>query len=354
MNKHKPVRNCTMKTLLKYSVASLTIITALALPSCKKDAKDTVPQVTVSDLGPIYGDGPHQYESNAMISVPLAALDKDGNLISTSKNIGQKPTGDGCDFLFYNYSMLYRGYRLDDICFASVTYPGSTYLNFTYDVVLPADINPLPSDPQSTVRVRLVSSGFMSSPTGTGFRTLNIASCTVVETFNTGAPDNLDMKRWRVTTTQTPFNGNDYCLNTSVQSVFKLATDCASLPYITSSPGIITESLEPTKKLVPSFIATNSSSSPSHKFTLQANLPLCQLPTCKTGNIEWADTYKIRYRKQGTTTWIEYTPPPALSFVINVTLTGAGIYEYQMMGRIMSTTPEVWSDWSSIGTVNVL
>jgi|GEM_PF-1390865 len=231
-----------MKRILKINGAfALAFCFALLnLASCKKDTPIADGNCEISSTGPVYTDN-FRYESMDTQKIDLVFLDAKGDTIRIDglKSSGLRPTGDGCDIYYYMASSaIYGGYFVDNFCFSGTSDPNA--LGVWWDVDLPADIS-FVSDPSNYVRIRLGVTGFLSAPSGTGFRDATF-TYSLIDTFTSPAPESFPMKKWRFTAVTTPFIGSDYCLNATVNTIFRVMTDCSDLGSVTSG-GVVTQSL---------------------------------------------------------------------------------------------------------------
>jgi hypothetical protein len=342
--------NGTIQAIVKGSMASLVIACLFSISSCKKDAA-SVAEGKVVELG----TGPQLVDSFQFIpthrtKVNFKVKDAKGNVMTLeaykqSLKKGGQPldcgSGIGVDMIEL-YSL---GFTFDNKCFGGT--PNSFSMLMTYELTVPADMEPIQTDPASKAGISVAPYGWQSTPSGMGSRNIGFNSMTLI---SSSTQMGVLMKTWRLTTTGTPINMNDYCINSMIYSNFQVATTCSNFTIVSNNDitgGPIPDDFNITQLQVPDVTLNGSMNGSIHQMAVYWQVPVCQLPSCSNkGFYEWSQTLKFQYRKAPSLLWI--TPPPPMSPRYNLNSftiqgLGQGTYTFRYAAELNGT----WSDWQS-------
>lgn len=350
-----------LQAIVKGSMAFLAIVGLVSISSCKKDA-NSVAEGKVVELG----TGPQLVDSfrfipTKKIKAAIKIKDSKGHIFSLEEykdriKKGITPLTCGTGAALNYVDLQYSGFYFDVTCFTppSGTPPLTPFgLGMSFDLTVPTDVEPIRTDANSKTSVNLTPYGWVSSPSGTGDRDLTFSSMTLVGSFNTGAPDYANMKTWRMVTTPTAINMNDFCLNTSVNSVFQVGTNCPDLTIVSSNDimGVpFQDSFYLTQKQIPDVILDGTMVGGIHRFSVTWQMPVCTTPPCKAGYIFSSDI-QCSYKKVGSLG--NYTSFPQRSDFSSFATPGLSTGgNYLFRYRVDLTGSGDWSDYVT-KTVNV-
>lgn len=305
----------TIQAIVKGSMASLALVSLVSISSCKKGNEASVTEGKVVELGtgPQFVDS-FRFIPTKKIKAAIKIKDSKGHIFSLEEykdriKKGITPLTCGTSAALNYVDLQYSGFYFDVTCFTppSGTPPLTPFgLGMSFDLTVPADVEPIRTDANSKTSVNLTPYGWVSSPSGTGDRELTFSSMTLVGSFNTGAPDYANMKTWRMVTTPSAINMNDFCLNTSVNSVFQVGTNCPDLTIVSSNDiaGVpFQEGFYLTKKQIPGVILTGSVVGGVHQINVTWQMPVCTVPPCKSGYVFSSDI-RCSYKKVGIGNYI--------------------------------------------------
>lgn len=329
---------------------------SISFAACQKNSPSLVGRVVESKT-PQRHDGDFSYQFFANEKIPTATEDKKGNivLLSELKKNSKFSILDACSENYDDCETFFRGGQITNICFNGGGSSSNTTFSLSWDIEVPDGIN-LVNDASNYVRLRLTPSGFSSSPSGTGNRTLSVTFTYLEDYYTTGLSTgtlSLHMRKYRVTSNLTNFNVSDFCVNNDFITSYRIETDCSDLPFLTIIPAL-THYMDFNQRQVPLLFASNATVGSNHRFEIVTSQPLCTGPGCKSGPAEFSYDYELKYRPYGISgTWTTVTRNTATSFYVSGLI--AGGYEYQMRAKINFAGQTVyWSDWTASQTVNVL
>lgn len=278
----------------------------------------------------------------ANIKVQAGHEDVNGNLVPfTKKNNSDLITlGDfpGCGDRTYLIDFAYNGYSTFD------DHPNSTcYVYFKWTVGVPQGDIGIISSSFNKGYFRFLSGSWINTSATYVYN----GTYTVVDNGS-----NVTMDRYLIYYTFA-LSESDYCFYSTFNTYVRLASDCSEVPtfQMVGSPSYIVDDFDPDTYIVYEYGAMNNGSNPSkHRFDV---FPLIvSPPPCHEPTLGSSPTHEIQYRKQGTTTWTTVTSTNIATVTVDVTSTGAGVYEFQSRGLLLSS-PTTYSPWSSISTVTV-
>lgn len=330
--------NTQTKTVLKTALFTIAIGGMISVYSCKKDNVSN--QKATDSSTPVTHDKPFGINSNTGREVGILIEDANGNLVPLDKT---RKKGDAalstCNDDSYAMKLVYRGYTVYGSCFSG---PGGiSDLALSWDLYLPEDVNII-TDATTIARVKIGPNGFTTSPTGTGFRTLSL-SYSYVETVNIDGAGTM-MKKWRITSSATPFSETDYCGNIELTPTFRIKTDCIDIPNIQSAS--MTDYMDVNSLSVPDLWAQDGSTPQGKGIKFVPNIPLCG-NGCH-GYWKWATNYQLEYKLTSASLWIPFSwfSSDIISFTAPVT--SSGTYEFRYRALVRGTsggTDASWSDW---------
>lgn len=329
-----------MKKSLKKLMIFILCVSVSFIFSCNRDA--IRPQNEIKELkgSPQYVDElPFKWEvTGDRIQSEYVDVNGDAHKILSKEEKSKQPRtmGVGCDDYDYTVTWTYRGYLIETPCFGGAPpQPASTYISFSWDLEMPADIVPEESS-QNIARIRLKTFGWESAPSGSILRNLPV-TYSLVSTFPHASEPGLMMKRWRVTSEKTTFSQGDWCLNQSFDATVRLQTDCMLFQQPISIFGF-------NNYRAISYMTNSSSTSTQKSFDVILQIPFCNPPTCKS--YPYTNFIRFQWRKVGSLMWNERIRTTLANFMVPV-YDGAGTYEYRYQCRLQDTPAEVLTDFIS-------
>lgn len=343
-----------MNTLTARYLAIIGSLSILSFSACKKETREEN-QVAETGKEPMKTEQ-FRFQAPTKIKTKIMVKDQQGNLMSLeayrnkakqgNQALAVCGSGNELDYI----DLYYRGFSLDNMGPCAGGLSGS--IGLAWDLTLPDDLEPLRTDPQSKTMVKLTPSGWITSPSGTGARDLTYTDVSLMGSFSSGG---VNYKQWRITTTYTPTDHQDYCLNTYIESRFQIATNCPDFTIVSSDDltgAPIQEFYDVySKKIVPLSFVNNASVGTSHKMEVSWSIPLCTPPACKgTGYYTYTDYIEFQYQRTNGSWSIPVVRTNLSSFTVS-TGTQTGTITYRHRGT-MNQNDDL-CEWI-YGTVNVL
>jgi hypothetical protein len=318
--------------------------------SCNKETKKTSLNIKESNTLNKHGDIVNIKYDSIVVMGELAFENKLGEIISINEwgknNINRKPT----DVVPYDdrvagYEKVDKGVTIQDVCFSGAG--NTTQVSVSWTIGLHESVQLL-NESSNYGRIKLKDLGFITPPTGTGFREVGI---TFEEIDSYLIPDPysstpMRMIRYKVSTIPTTISSSDYCGNNFLDVSFKIGTDCEDAPSIISSP--TTYYIIPTNKHVPYVLIPTTGF--NKQIEINYSIPTCAL-SCKPAPV-WSSDMQMEVKSMGV---LYYCSDPG-NIIINrsnfnafiINFSNAGTYEYRYRHKINnSSNPTVlWTDWT--------